>query len=91
MAEASQDKLYATTMRTIGAVAKLPAATVVMAGVFTWQPAGQDSTWNALNTQAGHLTGPVATPYTTYTATVTLHDAEGGWKVSDYRVINSSL
>ncbi|MBY6537661.1 hypothetical protein HQ325_03150 [Rhodococcus sp. BP-349] len=39
----------------------IDVATVVMAGVFTWQPAVQDSTWNALHTQAGHLTGPMAT------------------------------
>ncbi|WP_328813512.1 hypothetical protein [Rhodococcus sp. NBC_00297] len=127
-------------------------ATVVMAGVFTWQPAVQDSTWDALHTQAGHLTGPMATaaaqapspapkpisewaawgrsgdtltavvrpdgdtavdgdtatvpvtiaqtvqhqsgqatPYTTYTATITLNDAAGEWKVSDYRITSSSL
>ena len=125
-------------------------ATVVMAGVFTWQPAVQDSTWDALHTQAGHLTGPMATaaaqepspapkpisewaawarsgdtltavvrpdgdttvdgdtatvpitiaqtvqhrsgqatPYTTYTATVTLNDTAGEWKVSDYRITSS--
>ncbi|MGN7135162.1 hypothetical protein ACTHQY_17990 [Rhodococcoides corynebacterioides] len=131
----------------------IDVATVVMAGVFTWQPAVQDSTWDALHTQAGQLTGPMATaaaqapspapkpisewaawarsgdtltavvradgdttvdgdtatvpvtiaqtvqhqsgqatPYTTYTSTVTLKDdAEGEWKVSDYRITSSSL
>ncbi|MBY6708085.1 hypothetical protein HQ308_14865 [Rhodococcus sp. BP-241] len=127
-------------------------ATVVMAGVFTWQPAVQDSTWDALHTQTGHLTGPIATaaaqppspapkpisewaawarsgdtltavvrpdgdtavdgdtatvpitiaqtvqhqsgqatPYTTYTATITLTDDAGEWKVSNYRITSSSL
>lgn len=130
----------------------IDVATVVMSGVFTWQPAVQDSTWGALNTQAGHLTGPMATaaaqapspapkfisewaawarsgdtltavvrpdgdttvdgdtatvpitiaqtvqhqsgqatPYTTYTATVTLNDTAGQWKASDYRITSSSL
>ncbi len=127
-------------------------ATVVMAGVFTWQPAVQDSTWDALHTQAGHLTGPMATaaaqapspapkpisewaawarsgdtltavvrpdgdttvdgdtatvpvtitqtvqhqsgqatPYTTYTATITLNDAAGEWKVDNYRIDSTNL
>ncbi|SFA61641.1 hypothetical protein SAMN05444374_11858 [Rhodococcoides kroppenstedtii] len=39
----------------------IDVATVFMADVFTRQPAVQDSTWNALHTQAGHLTGPMAT------------------------------
>ncbi len=127
-------------------------ATVVMAGVFTWQPAVQDSTWDALHTQTDHLTGPMATaaaqppspapkpitewaawarssdtltavvrpdgdttvdgdtatvpvtiaqtvqhqsgqatPYTTYTATITLNDVAAEWRVSDYRITSSSL
>lgn len=127
-------------------------ATVVMAGVFTWQPAVQDSTWDALHTQAGHLTGPMATaaaqapspapkpisewaawarngdtltavvradgdtavdgdtatvpvtiaqtvqhqsgqatPYTTYTATVTLDGVAGEWKVNNYRIDSTTL
>lgn len=36
-------------------------AVAVMSGVFTWQPAVQDSTWEALHSQQDHLTGPMAT------------------------------
>jgi len=36
-------------------------ATSVMSGVYTWQPAVQDSPWEALHEQQAHLTGPMAT------------------------------
>ena len=36
-------------------------ATVVMAGIYTWQPSVQDSTWDALHAQRAFLTGPIAT------------------------------
>lgn len=35
-------------------------AVAVMSGVFTWQPAVQDSSWDALHSQQDHLTGPMA-------------------------------
>ncbi|OAK53802.1 hypothetical protein [Rhodococcoides kyotonense] len=35
-------------------------AVAVMSGVFTWQPAIQDSPWNALHAQHDRLTGPMA-------------------------------
>lgn len=127
-------------------------ATVVMAGIYTWQPSVQDSTWDALNTQRAHLTGPIATaaatpptpaprpmsewagwarsddtvtaavdasgetvvdgdtasvpvtiaqtvlhrsrestPFTTYTADVTLTRVEESWKVANYRILSSTL
>lgn len=40
-------------------------ATAVMSGVYTWQPAVQDSPWEALHAQRDHLTGPMATAATT--------------------------
>lgn len=36
-------------------------AAAVMSGVFTWQPAVQDSSWDALHSQQDHLTGLMAT------------------------------
>lgn len=36
-------------------------ATSVMSGVYTWQPAVQDSPWDALHAQHDNLTGPMAT------------------------------
>ncbi|WP_407727640.1 hypothetical protein ACJEDT_25790 (plasmid) [Rhodococcoides fascians] len=36
-------------------------ATTVMSGVFSWQPAVQDSPWVALHDQRANLTGPMAT------------------------------
>ncbi|MBW4781983.1 hypothetical protein O4160_15170 [Rhodococcus sp. IEGM 1401] len=36
-------------------------ATSVMSGVYTWQPAVQDSPWEALHEQRDNLTGPMAT------------------------------
>lgn len=36
-------------------------AAAVMSGVFTWQPAVQDSSWDALHGQRDRLTGPMAT------------------------------
>ena len=36
-------------------------ATVVMAGIYTWQPSVQGSTWDALHAQRAFLTGPMAT------------------------------
>lgn len=36
-------------------------ATAVMSGVYTWQPAVQDSPWEALHAQRDHLTGSMAT------------------------------
>ena len=127
-------------------------ATVVMAGIYTWQPSVQDSTWDALNAQCAFLTGPLATaaaapptpaprpisewagwarsddtvtaavgasgepvvegatatvpvtitqtvlhrsrestPFTTYTADVTLHRVDGSWTVANYRILSSTL
>ncbi|WP_051613674.1 hypothetical protein [Rhodococcus sp. UNC23MFCrub1.1] len=127
-------------------------ATVVMAGIYTWQPSVQDSTWDALHTQSAFLTGPMATaaatpptpaprlmsewagwarsddtvtaaveapgetvvdggtatvpvtisqtvlhrsrestPFTTYTADVTLTRVEESWKVANYRILSSTL
>ena len=127
-------------------------ATVVMAGIYTWQPSVQDSTWDALHSQSAFLTGPIATaaaapptpaprpigewagwarsddtvtaavdasgeavvegdvatvpvtitqtvlhrsrestPFTTYTADVTLHRVDGSWKVANYRILSSTL
>ncbi|SFA41660.1 hypothetical protein SAMN05444374_102106 [Rhodococcoides kroppenstedtii] len=127
-------------------------ATVVMAGIYTWQPSVQDSTWDALNTQSAFLTGPIAiaaatppdpaprpisewagwsrsddtvtaaveasgetvvdgdsatvpvtisqtvlhrsresTPFTTYTADVTLHRVDDSWTVANYRILSSTL
>lgn len=40
-------------------------ATAVMSGVYTWQPAVQNSPWEALHAQRDHLTGPMATAATT--------------------------
>lgn len=122
-------------------------AIAVMSGVFTWQPAVQNSSWDALHSEQDRLTGAMATaaakpptpapqphpewaawgrsgdtitavvqpdgdtaiggdtatvpvtisqtvqhtsgeitPYTVYTATVTLEKFNGVWKVSNYRV-----
>lgn len=36
-------------------------ATSVMSGVYTWQPAVQDSPWEALQEQRDNLTGPMVT------------------------------
>nr|WP_255495047.1 hypothetical protein [Cryobacterium sp.]QJS06128.1 hypothetical protein [Cryobacterium sp.] len=36
-------------------------ATSVMSAVYTWQPAVQDSPWDALHAQRDNLTGPMAT------------------------------
>ncbi|KZF03801.1 MULTISPECIES: hypothetical protein [unclassified Rhodococcus (in: high G+C Gram-positive bacteria)] len=36
-------------------------ATAVMSGVFSWQPAVQDSPWVSLHEQRDNLTGPMAT------------------------------
>lgn len=127
-------------------------ATVVMAGIYTWQPSVQDSTWDALNAQRAFLTGPMATaaaapptpaprpigewagwarsddtvtaavdasgepvvdgdsatvpvtitqtvlhrsrestPFTTYTADVTLHWVDDWWTVANYRILSSTL
>ncbi|MFC7962396.1 hypothetical protein [Rhodococcoides kroppenstedtii] len=127
-------------------------ATVVMAGIYTWQPSVQDSTWDALNTQSAFLTGPIATaaaapptpaprpisewagwarsddtvtaavdasgepvvdgdsatvpvtisqtvlhrsrestPFTTYTADVTLRRVGDSWTVANYRILSSTL
>ena len=125
-------------------------AAAVMAGIYTWQPAVQDSSWEALHNQQGQLTGAMATaaaqpptpaprplpewaawarsrdtitavvqpdgdpvvdgdtatvpitikqtvqhtdgditPYTAYTARVTLETDSGAWKVANYRLQNS--
>ncbi|WP_052057163.1 hypothetical protein [Rhodococcoides fascians] len=40
-------------------------ATSVMSGVYTWQPAVQDSPWDALHAQHDNLTGSMATAATT--------------------------
>ncbi|MFC7959128.1 hypothetical protein [Rhodococcoides kroppenstedtii] len=127
-------------------------ATVVMAGIYTWQPSVQDSTWDALHAQRAFLTGPIATaaatsptpaprpisewagwarsddtvtaavdasgetvvdgdtatvpvtitqmvlhrsrestPFTTYTADVTLHRVDDYWRVMNYRILSSTL
>ncbi|MGW5268281.1 hypothetical protein ACWEQ4_06485 [Rhodococcus sp. NPDC003994] len=127
-------------------------ATVVMAGIYTWQPSVQGSTWDALHAQSAFLTGPMATaaatpptpaprpisewagwarsddtvtaaveasgeavvdgdsatvpvtisqtvlhrsrestPFTTYTADVTLHRVDGSWTVANYRILSSTL
>lgn len=127
-------------------------ATVVMAGIYTWQPSVQDSTWDALHAQRAFLTGPMATaaatppdpaprpigewagwarsddtvtaavgasgeavvegdtatvpvtisqtvlhrsrestPFTTYTADVTLRRVDDSWKVANYRILSSTL
>ncbi|AMY20713.1 MULTISPECIES: hypothetical protein [Nocardiaceae] len=127
-------------------------ATVVMAGIYTWQPSVQGSTWDALRVQSAFLTGPMATaaaapptpaprpisewagwarsddtvtaaveasgeavvdgvsatvpvtisqtvlhrsrestPFTTYTADVTLTRVDDSWKVANYRILSSSL
>lgn len=126
-------------------------AVAVMSGVYTWQPAVQDSSWDALHSQHDHLTGPMATaavqppspapqplpewsawarsgdtitavvrpdgdtlidgdtatvpvtisqtvqhtdgeitPYTTYTATITLESRGDIWRVANYTIENSS-
>lgn len=36
-------------------------AITAMSGIFTWQPAVQDSTWDALHSQQHYLTGAIAT------------------------------
>ncbi|MBY6436119.1 hypothetical protein HQ602_06945 [Rhodococcus kroppenstedtii] len=127
-------------------------ATVVMAGIYTWQPSVQGSTWDALHAQSAFLTGPMATaaatpptpaprpisewagwarsddtvtaaveasgetvvdgdsatvpvtisqtvlhrsrestPFTTYTADVTLHRVDDAWRVANYRILSSTL
>ncbi|CAB4890063.1 hypothetical protein R4172_17865 [Rhodococcus kroppenstedtii] len=127
-------------------------ATVVMAGIYTWQPSVQNSTWDALHAQRAFLTGPIATaaaapptpaprpigewagwarsddtvtaaveasgeavvdddtatvpvtisqtvlhrsrestPFTTYTADVTLHRVGDSWTVANYRILSSTL
>lgn len=127
-------------------------ATVVMAGIYTWQPSVQNSTWDALHAQSAFLTGPIATaaatppdpaprpisewtgwaasddtvtaavdasgetvvdgdtatvpvtitqtvlhrsrestPFTTYTADVTLHRVDDSWTVANYRILSSTL
>lgn len=127
-------------------------ATVVMAGIYTWQPSVQDSTWDALHAQRAFLTGPIATaaatppdpapgpisewagwarsddtvtaavnasgetvvdgdtvtvpvtisqavlhrsrestPFTTYTADVTLRRVDDSWTVSNYHILSSTL
>ena len=126
-------------------------ATVVMAGIYTWQPSVQESTWDALNSQRAFLTGPMATaaaapptpaprpisewagwarsddtvtaavdasgeavvdgdsatvpvtisqtvlhrsrestPFTTYTADVTLRRVGESWTVANYRILSST-
>ncbi|MGU3438164.1 hypothetical protein ACNHUS_34790 [Actinomycetes bacterium M1A6_2h] len=125
-------------------------AVTVMSGVFSWQPAVQDSSWDALHTQQEYLSGAMAeaaarppspapkplsewaawarsgdtitavvrldggptvdgddasvpvtitqtvqhtdgdtTPYATSTATVTLEKVSDGWKVVNYRLIDT--
>ncbi len=127
-------------------------ATVVMAGIYTWQPSVQDSTRDALHSQRAFLTGPMATaaaapptpaprpisewagwaasddtvtaavdasgetvvdgdtatvpvtisqtvlhrsrestPFTTYTADVTLRRVDDSWTVANYRILSSTL
>ncbi|MDJ0363041.1 hypothetical protein [Rhodococcus sp. H29-C3] len=125
-------------------------AVAVMSGVFTWQPAIQDSSWEALHNQQDQLSGAMATaaaqpptpaprplpewaawarsrdtitaivqpdgdpvvdgdtatvpvtisqtvqhtdgsvtPFTTYTASVTLETDSGAWTVANYSLQNS--
>ncbi len=126
-------------------------AVMVMAGVYSWQPAVEESAWDALHSQEQYLTGPMAsaaaqrpnpapkplsewaawarggdivsavvqpggegsidgdsatvpvtiiqtvqhidgdiTPFTTYSATVTLENDSDTWKVANYRLENAS-